>query len=461
MLSLVRASARLHANRDLGLMKTIPQEDPPESIQYARSAAVDLQLVRTRLLNALSCPSRVMMLETTIASLMVGRESVGYGLDALAEFLGYDNRRSVARLLEDSAEWQRAANVSFCTVIRGERNVRRVHQFIANKLNAAAFFVLSELESSSDYSTPTLAQIDKYAGGAIQRFLRLPLTTAYKPTATPETTQKPKRKRLPSAAAGGGSVISWDIFGTLPESLKRYGMRFFPVEKRKPRIWKYRQGATNNPVYLSDWQRRYPGTDWAILTGAALEDGGYLVVPDIDLHGESERFGDGFKTLALREKELGPLPETFTVKTPRDGEHRYFRSKIPLPTWSRELGPGLDCKGTGSGFVIAPSSQGYTVLEDLPIAELPEAWQDALNILPKTLRRIPVGERHNYLRRVSYSMACQGKHVEEIVASLFERLRFNCEAGGRTLTEHELVSLARSAKAKVGMTDRKLNIVVA
>ena len=201
-------------------MENIPRNEPPESYQYARSAAVDLQLIRTRLLNALSCPSRVMILETTIASLMVGRESVGYGLDALAEFLGYDNRRSVARLLEDSAEWQRAANVSFCKVIRGERNVRRVHQFISNKLNAAAFFVLSQLESSPDYSTPTLAQIDNCTEGAIQRFLRLPLTTAYKPAAaTPQSKPKPKRNRLPSSAAGGGSVISWDIFDTLPKSL--------------------------------------------------------------------------------------------------------------------------------------------------------------------------------------------------------------------------------------------------
>jgi hypothetical protein len=236
-------------------------------------------------------------------------------------------------------------------------------------------------------------------------------------------------------------------------------MRFFPVEGKKPRIWKYRQAASKNLAVLSDWKRRYSDTDWAILTGTELEGGGYLVVPDIDLHGEGEKFGNGFKTLALREKELGPLPETFTVKTPRDGEHRYFRSKIALPTWSGELGPGLDCKGTGSGFVIAPGSQGYTVLKDLPIAELPEAWQDALNILPKTRRRIPVGERHDYLRRVSYSMACQGKQVEEIVAALFERLRFNCEAGGRALTEHELLSLARSAKAKVGTPDRRLNIV--
>src|ERR1041385_1988839 len=196
-------------------METITRKEPPDSNQYARNAAVDLQLIRTRLLNALCGPSRVMMLETTIASLMVGRESVGYGLEAIAEFLGYDNRRSVARLLKDSADWQRGANVSLCKVIRGSRNVRRIQQFISNRLNAAAFFVLSELELNPDYSTPTLAQIDKYAEAAIQRFIRLPLTIAQKPVAsTPAPQPNPKRKRHHRAAAGGGSVISWDIFGT-------------------------------------------------------------------------------------------------------------------------------------------------------------------------------------------------------------------------------------------------------
>ena len=310
--------------------------------------------------------------------------------------------------------------------------------------------MLSQLESSPDYSTPTLAQIDNCTEGAIQRLLRLPLTTAYKPAAaTPQSTPKPKRNRLPSSAAGGGSVISWDIFDTLPKSLDGYGMRFFPIDGKKPRIWKYRQAASKTPFVHGDWQQRYPGTDWAILTGAQLEGGGYLTVIDIDLQGEGEKFGNGFKSLALREKELGPLLETFTVGTPRDGQHRYFRTAERLPTWSSELGPGLDCKGTGSGFVVAPGCAGYTVVKDLPIAELPDAWHDALNILPKTKRRIPIGERHNYLRRVSYAMACQGKRVEEIIAVLYERLRFNCEPGGRGLAEYELLELARSAWAKV------------
>lgn len=444
-------------------IETISQNQATEPTHVTQAASVDVQLIRTRLLNALGCPTRIMMLETTIASLMFGHESVGFGLEPLAEFLGYDSRKSVSRLLKESAEWQRAANVSFCKVIRGERNVRRVHQFICNRLNTAAFFVLSQLESNPDYTTPTLAQIDMYAEGAIQRFLRQPLTTAYKPaSSTAKTPPGPKRKRRYGPAAAGGSVISWDIFEQVPTSLSGLGLKFFPVDAKakKPRIWKYRQAASTNPAVLSNWKRRNHETDWAILTGEKMASGDCHAVIDLDRHGE--KFGNGFKTLALREKELGTLPETFTVKTPRDGEHRYFRSKIGLPTWSGELGPGLDCKGTGSGFVVAPGSAGYTVIKDLPIATLPEQWQDALNILPKARRRIPVGERHAYLRRVSYAMACQNKTIDEIRATLYERLHFNCESGGRTLTERELLQLAKSAKRKTDAAAvRTLNTTVA
>ena len=65
-------------------MKTIPQNEPAESrCDRPTALPIDLQLIRTRLLNALGCPTRIMMLETMIASLMLGRESAGYGLEAV------------------------------------------------------------------------------------------------------------------------------------------------------------------------------------------------------------------------------------------------------------------------------------------------------------------------------------------------------------------------------------------
>lgn len=335
-------------------IETIPQRE----LKQCASSGVDLQIIRTRLLNALACPTRIMMLETTIASLMVGRESVGFGLEAIAEFLGYDNRKTVARLLEESARWQRGANISICTVRRGERNVHRVHQFIFNRLNAAALFVLSQLESNLDYNAPGLARIDQYTEAAIQRFLRQPLSTASKPAMAPLPSAKRNTKKYQHNPGGGGSVISWDIFEQLSRSLSGYGMRFVPIDAqtKKPRVWNYQQAASRNPAVIGNWKRRWRETDWAILTGTILDGGGFLVAIDFDRHGG--KFGDGFKTYALRARELGELPESFTVATPggEGGERRYFRSKTPLPTWSKALGPGLDCKGNNGGLVTVSSN---------------------------------------------------------------------------------------------------------
>jgi len=41
-----------------------------------------------------------------------------------------------------------------------------VHQFVSNQLNAAAFFVLSQLKSNPDYNTPLIARIDKHTEAA-------------------------------------------------------------------------------------------------------------------------------------------------------------------------------------------------------------------------------------------------------------------------------------------------------
>src|SRR5262249_51624433 len=136
---------------------------------------------------------------------------------------------------------------------------------------------------------------------------------------------------------------------------------------------------------------------------------GFLTVIDIDRHGGAI---NGFMTLKQLEDDLGTLPETFTVKTAGDGEHRHFISSRLLPSSEGFLGPELDCKASG-GFVVAPGSTGYEIINDGPLALLPEEWELALEAsTPK--RIIPAGERHDYLRSVAYAMACQGKDEASI-----------------------------------------------
>ncbi len=95
---------------------------------------------------------------------------------------------------------------------------------------------------------------------------------------------------------------------------------------------------------------------------------------------------DGRARLAELEARLGQLPLTRTIET-RYGKHYYF--KFPAK-WSdalikSEYAPGLDIKA--KGYVVAPPStvDGFTyfVKNDIPIAELPNAWvKDAINTAP-------------------------------------------------------------------------------
>lgn len=62
----------------------------------------------------------------------------------------------------------------------------------------------------------------------------------------------------------------------------------------------------------------------------------------------------GENSLAELEMEHGLLPETFTVRTPRGGLHRWFKGS--LPTTASKLGPKIDTRGAGMGYVLLPPS---------------------------------------------------------------------------------------------------------
>jgi hypothetical protein len=84
-------------------------------------------------------------------------------------------------------------------------------------------------------------------------------------------------------------------------------------------------------------------------------------------------------------------PRTFTVRTPHDGQHLYFRAPrgIVLPSTSggvSGLGPSIDTRGLGrrgGGYVVAPGSivdgRTYVVEDNDPIATLPPWLIDELH----------------------------------------------------------------------------------
>lgn len=128
---------------------------------------------------------------------------------------------------------------------------------------------------------------------------------------------------------------------------------------------------------MAAWWRRWPDANIGVATGG--EAG--LVVVDVDPRNGGE---DGLHALVCR---LGALPLTVCANTGGGGVHLYFRAPRGLKLRCRVVGQGVDFKGEG-GYVVAPpsvhaSGQRYEWAPerspwDLPLAELPAAWVDAV-----------------------------------------------------------------------------------
>ena len=127
------------------------------------------------------------------------------------------------------------------------------------------------------------------------------------------------------------------------------------------------------------WERAAENCNVGVLCGAgALQDGSSLIVVDADLHKPGAR-----EALADLDTQ-GVLPPTFTVRTARGGEHRYYRAPPGTRVASGVdcLGVGLDVKADG-GQVVGPGSYvvdrekgyegGYSVIDDAPIAPIAAA----------------------------------------------------------------------------------------
>ncbi len=129
------------------------------------------------------------------------------------------------------------------------------------------------------------------------------------------------------------------------------------VGKHPAVLWRY--------LTAGEKVRGEPGCGYGIATG---ERSGIFVV---DLDGEAA---------AILFDGLGPCPETFTVRTPREGGgwHLYFKwPGFPVRSSAGALGKKIDVRGDG-GFCCAPGSPHkgggrYEITDDVPLAEAP-AW---------------------------------------------------------------------------------------
>jgi len=133
--------------------------------------------------------------------------------------------------------------------------------------------------------------------------------------------------------------------------LAEQGFRVFPVGPDKsPRTPNGFYDATTKPEVIRAW-------DWdsGSMIGAAVSPG--TVVIDVD-----PRNG-GSDTLKLFRENGKKFPPTRCVRTKNAGFHYYFN--VPEDVALRaKLGPGIDVKRAGKGYVVVPPSPGYAVLRE-------------------------------------------------------------------------------------------------
>jgi hypothetical protein len=118
-----------------------------------------------------------------------------------------------------------------------------------------------------------------------------------------------------------------------------------PIYKngKKASINEWPKLATQDPKVLKQWVRERPGANWGWCTNA-------IDVDTKDPKPGKRRGSDVWAELVAEKGE----PETFKTLTPSGGSHYLVSDK--LPNTQGALGDGLDTRGEGIGYVVAPGS---------------------------------------------------------------------------------------------------------
>jgi hypothetical protein len=203
-------------------------------------------------------------------------------------------------------------------------------------------------------------------------------------------------------------------------ALARRGRLVLPCTPRgkRPLLAHGLLDASTDPRVIARWFERWPAANLAVRTGRESR----LVVLDVD--GEA-----GIESLRELERDLGELPATASVCTPRGGQHFYFEHPgVEVPTSAGRVGGGIDVRGE-NGYVQVPPSVGangrrYELDEDRGPAPMP-AW--LLERARGPARRssepveggeyplIAVGQRHDMLVRFAGALRAMGLREETIV----------------------------------------------
>lgn len=150
--------------------------------------------------------------------------------------------------------------------------------------------------------------------------------------------------------------------------LARRGYRVLPVGADKaPRLPRGFHDATAEAAVAAGWE-------W---------DGGIgLVVPERTLVVDIDPRNGGLDTSLVLQRAHGAWPATRTVRTRNGGWHYYYT--LPDDRELRgSLGPGIDVKKPGRGYVLVPPTPGYVYARGGKPAPAPQWLLDELTVLTK------------------------------------------------------------------------------
>lgn len=221
-------------------------------------------------------------------------------------------------------------------------------------------------------------------------------------------------------------------FAQAAAQLITQGYRVFPVEPdgKKPLILDWQENASSDEARIREWAHRWPSSRVGLPTGRINN----IWVLDID--------PEGFIHLG----ELGALPDTQRVMTPRLGLHFYFAyPKDRLPLGNRvNLLPGIDVRGDG-GYVVAVGSSGYIPIDGTAPANAPA---DLLACVRAGRTLAPKYGQPFELKPLTEDEALPTDHAESICSKAIAELAA-AEEGQRNHTLNRVAFIIAGACASI------------
>lgn len=174
-------------------------------------------------------------------------------------------------------------------------------------------------------------------------------------------------------------------------------------------------------------------TDIGVIEGWDWEDGGIgLVIPDRVFVVDIDPRNGGHATLEMLVDAHESLPATRRVSTRSGGAHFYF--SLPDDRELRgSLGPGVDIKKPGRGYVLVPPSPGYTYLRGGKPAPAPEWLLDELTLNKRSTGEASAPKYFALMGGTGYGLAT--------LRNALERIRTQGEGGRRALLNAEAYTL--------------------